>query len=306
MSDTAAVRALRTMDLIPYILEHPGISINQLSKIFNVAEKEIEKDLQLAFMCGLPGYTPYELIDLTYEEGVVSIIDPQVLNKPRNFSNNERVVIALGLEILKEINLSNPENLKKIDKLREKFLDKKDEDSVIVVEQDLSFPFLNIINQAIFERRIVIFDYQSVSKDVLSSRNVLPHKLYLQNGNLYLSGNDVQAQSDRIFKADQILSCTIGDLADTDRFHLTQQEEIVELIVNHDNFNFIERNSSIIIDQEVNNGQLHVKIRASNFDWLKRAILSNAPSIKVISPESLASEVEQMASDLISAYSRQS
>ena len=306
MSDSAAVRALRTMDLIPYILEHPGISINQLSKIFNVAEKEIEKDLQLAFMCGLPGYTPYELIDLTYEEGVVSIIDPQVLNKPRNFSNNERVVIALGLEILKEINLSNPENLKKIDKLREKFLDKKDEDSVIVVEQDLSFPFLNIINQAIFERRIVIFDYQSVSKDVLSSRNVLPHKLYLQNGNLYLSGNDVQAQSDRIFKADQILSCTIGDLADTDRFHLTQQEEIVELIVNHDNFNFIERNSSIIIDQEITNGQLHVKIRASNFDWLKRAILSNAPSIKVISPESLASEVEQMASDLISAYSRQS
>jgi predicted DNA-binding transcriptional regulator YafY len=228
------------------------------------------------------------------------------LNKPRNFSSNERVVIALGLEILKEINLSNPENLKKIDKLRAKFLDKKDEDSVIVVEQDLSFPFLNIINQAIFERRIVIFDYQSVSKDVLSSRNVLPHKLYLQNGNLYLSGYDVQAHSDRIFKTDQILSCAIGDLADTDRFHLTQQEEIVELIVNHDNFNFIERNSSIIIDQEINNGQLHVKIRASNFYWLKRAILSNAPSIKVISPESLASEVEQMASDLISAYSDQS
>jgi predicted DNA-binding transcriptional regulator YafY len=49
-----------------------------------------------------------------------------------------------------------------------------------------------------------------------------------------------------------------------------------------------------------------VKIRASNFYWLKRAILSNAPSIKVISPESLASEVEQMASDLISAYSHQS
>ena len=269
MSDTAAVRALRTMDLIPYILEHPGISINQLSKIFNVPEKVIEKDLQLVFMCGLPGYTPYELIDLTYEEGVVSIIDPQVLNKPRNFSSNERVVVALGLEILKEINLSSSENLKKIDRLREKFLDKNDEDSVIVVEQNLSFPFLSIINQAIFERRIVNFDYQSVSKDVLSNRNVLPHKLYLHNGNLYLSGHDVQAQSDRIFKADQILSCTIGDVADTDRFHLTQQEEIVELIVNHDNFNFIERNSSIIIGQEMVNGQLHVKIRASNFDWLK-------------------------------------
>ena len=306
MSDTAAVRALRTMDLIPYILEHPGISINQLAKVFNVTEKEIEKDLQLAFLCGLPGYTPYELIDLTYEDGVVSIIDPQVLNKPRNFSSNERVVIALGLEILREINQSNSDNLSKIDNLSKKFLNKKEEeDALIIVEQNLSFPYLNVINQAISENRIVDFDYQSISKDMLSSRRVSPHKLYLQNGNLYLFGYDLQAQSDRVFKADQIVNCTIGDKAHPEKTTSLQQEEIVELIIDRENINFIERNSTIIVGQEINNGQLHVKLRVSNFDWLKRAILSNAPSIKVISPESLASEVQQMAFDLISAYSEQ-
>ena len=305
MSDTAAVRALRTMDLIPYILEHPGISISQLAKVFNVTEKEIEKDLQLAFMCGLPGYTPYELIDLTYEDGVVSIIDPQVLNKPRNFSSNERVVIALGLEILREINQSNSDNLNKIDNLSKKFLNNKEEDAVIIVEQNLSFPYLNVINQAISENRIIKFDYQSISKDVLSSRSVSPDKLYLQNGNLYLSGYDLQAHSDRVFKADQIVDCTIGDRDHPEKTTSTQQEETVELIVDRQNINFIERNSTIIVDQKINNGQLHVKLRVSNFDWLKRAILSNAPSIKVISPESLASEVQQMAFDLISAYSEQ-
>ena len=305
MSDTAAVRALRTMDLIPYILEHPGISINQLAKVFNVTEKEIEKDLQLAFLCGLPGYTPYELIDLTYEDGVVSIIDPQVLNKPRNFSSNERVVIALGLEILREINQSNSDNLNKIDNLSKKFLNKKEEDALIIVEQNLSFPYLNVINQAISDNRIIKFDYQSISKDVLSSRRVSPHKLYLQNGNLYLSGYDLQAHSDRVFKADQIVDCTIGDKAHPEKTTSLQQEEIVELIIDRENINFIERNSTIIVDQEINNGQLHVKLRVSNFDWLKRAILSNAPSIKVISPESLVSEVQQMAFDLISAYSEQ-
>ena len=306
MSDTAAVRALRTMDLIPYILEHPGISINQLAKVFNVTEKEIEKDLQLAFLCGLPGYTPYELIDLTYEDGVVSIIDPQVLNKPRNFSSNERVVIALGLEILREINQSNSDNLSKIDNLSKKFLNKKEEeDALIIVEQNLSFPYLNVINQAISENRIVDFDYQSISKDMLSSRRVSPHKLYLQNGNLYLFGYDLQAQSDRVFKADQIVNCTIGDKAHPEKTTSLQQEEIVELIIDRENINFIERNSTIIVDQKINNGKLHVKLRVSNFDWLKRAILSNAPSIKVISPEFLASEVQQMASDLISAYSEQ-
>lgn len=303
MSDTAAVRALRTMDLIPYILEHPGISINQLSKNFAVTEKEIEKDLQLAFMCGLPGYTPYELIDLTYEDGVVSIIDPQVLNKPRSFSSNERVVIALGLEILKNINSSNDDNLKKIENLSKKFMDEESGDSVMIVEQNLTFPFLNIINQAVFETRVIVFDYQSISKDVLSNRKVAPYKLFLQNGNLYLSGYDYHAQSDRIFKADQIVNCAIGGQANLGQANSPQKEETVELIVDLKAVNFIERNSTIIIDQKMRNGQLHVKLKVSNIDWLKRAILSNAPSIKVISPQSLASEVEQMASDLISAYS---
>ena len=303
MSDTAAVRALRTMDLIPYILEHPGISINQLSKNFAVTEKEIEKDLQLAFMCGLPGYTPYELIDLTYEDGVVSIIDPQVLNKPRSFSSNERVVIALGLEILKNINSSNDDNLKKIENLSKKFMDEESGDSVMIVEQNITFPFLNIINQAVFETRVIVFDYQSISKDVLSNRKVAPYKLFLQNGNLYLSGYDYHAQSDRIFKADQIVNCAIGDQANLGQANSPQKEEAIELIVDLKAVNFIERNSTIIIDQKMRNGQLHVKLKVSNFDWLKRAILSNAPSIKVISPQSLASEVEQMASDLISAYS---
>ena len=60
MAESAAIRALRAMDLIPYILENPGISISNLSEKFSVSEKQIESDLQLIFLCGLPGYTPYE------------------------------------------------------------------------------------------------------------------------------------------------------------------------------------------------------------------------------------------------------
>jgi predicted DNA-binding transcriptional regulator YafY len=153
---------------------------------------------------------------------------------------------------------------------------------------------------------LITFDYQSVSKDMLSSRKVLPHKLYLQNGNLYLSGYDWQAQSDRIFKADQILNCVVGEKSEAQKFDQLKDEEVVELTVNPENLNFIERNSSIIIEQVISQGQLLVKLRVSNFDWLKRAILSNAPSIKVVSPRSLALEVEQMASNLVSAYSDQS
>jgi proteasome accessory factor C len=94
------------MDLIPYILENPGESISSLASKFSVSEDQIEKDLQLIFMCGLPGYTPYELIDIVFEDGIVSVIDPQVLDKPRRFNKTELIVIALGLQILMDLNKS--------------------------------------------------------------------------------------------------------------------------------------------------------------------------------------------------------
>ena len=107
MVDNAAIRALRTMDLIPYILENPGESISSLARKFAISEDQIEKDLQLIFMCGLPGYTPYELIDIVFEDGFVSVIDPQVLDKPRRFNKTELIVIALGLQILMDLNKSD-------------------------------------------------------------------------------------------------------------------------------------------------------------------------------------------------------
>ena len=96
MVNSASNRALRAMDLIPYIVENPGVSTSELAQKFSVTVKQIEEDLSLIFMCGLPGYTPYDLIDLVFEDGIVSVIDPQVLTKPRNFSKAEHVAIVLG------------------------------------------------------------------------------------------------------------------------------------------------------------------------------------------------------------------
>jgi predicted DNA-binding transcriptional regulator YafY len=149
MVDTAAVRALRSMDLIPYVLENPGVSIAELSARFSVTQAQIESDLQLVFMCGLPGYTPYELIDVAFEDGVVSIIDPQVLDKPRKFSSNEIVVIALGLKILIDINQTNSTALTKLKQLSDKIAKLGSNKSILMTGDVSAFPFFEIISKAI-------------------------------------------------------------------------------------------------------------------------------------------------------------
>ena len=302
MIDTAAVRALRTMDLIPYILENPGVSIRSLSERFSVTEKQIESDLQLIFMCGLPGYTPYELIDIVFEEGIVSVIDPQVLDKPRRFNKSELIVIALGLEILIDISVSNPERLQKLKALSEKITKLGSSNSVTFAPSEKNSIFSDLITDAISKRKNIRIKYSSLVKDQVTQREVTPQSLYFMNGSLYLSAYDLSKKSDRIFKVSLITQCEI-----TGNSHNESENEIgdsmrVVLSVKKSNRNFIERNSSIISTVIEKKEFFEVNIDINNVEWLKRSILSNAPGISVVIPTSLANEIRQSATSLLALY----
>ena len=305
MADNAAQRALRTMDLVPYILENPGISTIDLAAKFSVTQKQIEKDLQLIFLCGLPGYTPYELIDLTFEDGIVSIIEPQVLTKPRNFSSNEMVVIKLGLEILREINVNEPNKLDKISTLLQKVHRETDQDSVLLAKEISSSPYYSVINTAISQRKQLSIEYQSVSKDQLSTRLIVPYNISMLNGNLYLSAYDMDRQSDRVFKLDLISKCEIGERTELDLVKSTSIDQIVELMVDVKLTNFIERNTSIIVDQRLTADGIKVTLKVNNLEWISRAVISYAPNITVISPIALSEMIEQRAKNLLNGYSSQ-
>ena len=302
MVDTAAVRALRSMDLIPYVLENPGVSIAELSAKFSVTQAQIESDLQLVFMCGLPGYTPYELIDVAFEDGVVSVIDPQVLDKPRKFSSNEIVVIALGLKILIDINQTNSTALTKLKQLSEKIAKLGSNKSILMAGDVSAFPFFEIISKSISEQRILNLQYHSLIKDQITQRLVLPEKLYFLNGSLYLAALDIDIDSDRVFKVDLIKECKVGEQMAAKKVLESFSETTVILDVQKQNRNFIERNSSIITAIQENGDSTRVHLQVSNLEWIKLTVLSNAPGITVVSPELLATVVKQSARDLLALY----
>ena len=302
MVDVAANRALRTMDLIPFILENPGISIENLAKQFSVTEKQIEDDLQLVFMCGLPGYTPYELIDLVFEDGVVSIIDPQVLDKPRRFSKSELVVIVLGLQILGELNNSNSVRANQIKALSDKIMKLGNSNSVLINSGQNNSPYVDIVLNAISLRKSLIIEYHSMIKDEITNRIILPRYLYFLNGNLYLNALDLDAKADRVFKLNLIKKCEVGSATENQRYESNEYAIQVVLEVDKQFVNFIERNSSVITNIQENKDSYRVDLMVSNMEWLKRSILSYSPGITVISPVLLATEVREVASSLISTY----
>jgi predicted DNA-binding transcriptional regulator YafY len=302
MVDVAANRALRTMDLIPFILENPGISIENLAKQFSVTEKQIEDDLQLVFMCGLPGYTPYELIDLVFEDGVVSIIDPQVLDKPRRFSKSELVVIVLGLQILGELNNSNSVRANQIKALSDKIMKLGNSNSVLINSGQNNSPYVDIVLNAISLRKSLIIEYHSMIRDEITNRIILPRYLYFLNGNLYLNALDLDAKADRVFKLNLIKKCEVGSATENQTYENNEYAIQVVLDIDKQFVNFIERNSSVITNIQENKDSYRVDLMVSNMEWLKRSILSYSPGITVISPVLLATQVREVASSLMSAY----
>ena len=62
----------RLLALVPYISAHQGIAIADLANAFDVTTSQMSADLTTLWMCGLPGYTALELMDLSFE--VVSAI----------------------------------------------------------------------------------------------------------------------------------------------------------------------------------------------------------------------------------------
>jgi proteasome accessory factor C len=302
MSETAVKRALRTMDLIPYILENPGISLSVLAHKLSTTEKQIRSDLELIFMCGLPGYTPYELIDIVLEDDIVTVIDPQVLNKPRKFSKSEVVIITLGLKILSEIGTLDETMKDKVQTLLKKIANKTSLDSIGVPSEYSSSYYFKTIQQAIFHNKVLEIQYASVTKDELSFRKIQPLSIYLSNGNAYLSAIDLDKKAERTFRLDAIVSCELKEGEYSNSSVDSEKPKSVQIKVAKRNRLFIERNSSII--EEIDSEKEHylVKMNINNYEWLARTVLSNAPDLEIVSPLELKRQVAQRTKETMALY----
>ena len=99
-TSTPIEQTARLLDLVPFLLAHQGIPVEQLAEHFRVTKEIILDDLNTLWMCGLPGYTPLELIDLEFDSGFVTIRNAQPLAEVRALVGSELVALVLGLDLL--------------------------------------------------------------------------------------------------------------------------------------------------------------------------------------------------------------
>ena len=289
----------RMLDLVPYLSTHSFISIKQLAEEFEVTEKEIAKELTTLSMCGLPGYTPYELIEVFFESGFVTINNHDPLDIPRALSFTEIATLLLGLELLRDsLEGELPGISSEISALIE-LLSQLSGGSV-TAESDSTIQTTVELTRAIESGSALSISYHSTSKDQISTRSVEPLEIIESDGQKYLSAYCREAQGFRRFRLDRIE--VIERLGDISRRPASESGSTEQVVVDIQ----ITGNRRAIFE-ELGIKELHPSGRAAlpifSTDWLLRNAIAGSPQVEVLGDDALRSEIRLTAEKVLALYS---
>lgn len=198
-------RLARLIDLVPYISEHQGVAISELAIKFGVSNDEIEKDLWLLYMCGLPGQTPLELMEFEFEDGFVTVRNADELKKPRSLTQTEIAALIVGLDLLSVHGNEVSVNLKV--KLSNLLATK------IAYQPSRDDLWSNQITDSIQRNALLRIVYNGKERDVV------PLEIYKEGTDSYLRAYCKVASDRRTFKLSRI-----SNLMVLDKFELAPNE----------------------------------------------------------------------------------
>ena len=303
MVENAALRAIRLLDLVPYIVAHPGISITELAKEFSITRDEVLKDLNLLFLCGLPGYTPLELIDISFDEESVVIRDPQNLAAPRNLNESEALIARIALAALEESTPRTAAAYPQIVALREKIAKAFSSSipaSAFTFTLDKERATLEAIEGAITQELDLEITYNNVTKDSSSRRSITPISIIAEDKRTLVSAYCHSARALRTFNLAQVSEVsTKARLARTDLERLEDSRgSSAEVIIKSEDSSFLSENASSL--KELSKSCYQIDIFQP--EWIVRSVLAGADSIELAKPHELRAEIAERANRALLAY----
>jgi proteasome accessory factor C len=188
--------------LVPWILANPGSTLPELAERFEIDERELEHDLGLLPMCGLPPYTADRLIDVWVEEdGAVSIRLAEYFERPLRLTPTEGLaLLAAGRALLAVPGSDSDGPLATALEKLERALGATGGVAVDVGRAD----HLDALRGATDAGQQVEIDYYSFARDDMTTRVVDPRRVFNATGAWYLAGYCFQAEADRVFRVDRV------------------------------------------------------------------------------------------------------
>ncbi len=194
-------RLQRVLALVPWILAHPGVTLTELAARFEVSERELERDLELLPMCGLPPYTADRLIDVTVIDGAVEIRLAEYFERPLRLTPAEGLALLAAGRALLAVPGSDTDGplATALDKL-DGALGAR---GGLAVDVGASDHLERLQDAAAADERVEI-DYFSFARDEMTTRVIDSWRVFHAFGAWYVAAWCHRAGAERLFRVDRV------------------------------------------------------------------------------------------------------
>lgn len=305
-------RTARLLDLVPFLTSHQGIALSELASAFSISQSQLTEDLTTLWMCGLPGYTALELMDLSFDSGFVNISNAETLAHPRTLDRDEVLALILGLETILEAILEsmNPTQgdlsstvLELISKLSD-FLDSNIQNQVVAGTSNPSLA-RGEIEKAISTRSSIRISYHSITRDAITDREIHPLEFTISNGVEYLFAFCETAHEYRTFRLDRILSIGLaGKPSEIAPESLSKGgDRKIEMDISvTSRFRDASERFDLAALNFVSNPAQTSRIESFGPDWPIREIMSFGGDVCLVSPQDLRDSLRERALRALNGY----
>ena len=298
----------RLLALVPYLLARPGIRIDAAAADFDVTPRQLRRDLELLWMCGLPGYGPGDLIDLSFEGDTVTVTFDAGMGRPLRPSATEATALVVALRALADTpGLVDAGAVRRALAKIESAAGRADQQQAVVVGlATREEAALSTVRTALDRRRALHVRYYTASRDAVSERTVDPMRLLLVEGRSYLEAWCRSADAVRLFRLDRIEHATDLDepavpppyARPTDvsagLFRAEPDQHLAELTLAAD-ARWVAEYYPMEDVVDMPGGGAMVRMRYADTEWMVRLVLGLGADIAVREPPELAAAVRGRA-----------
>lgn len=312
-SRAAADRLGRLLNLVPYLLARPGIRVAEAADDLGVTERQLREDLELLWVCGLPGYGPGDLIDMAFDGDRVTVTYDAGIDRPLRLTPDEALALVVALRMLVETpGLANRDAVERaLAKIESATGDLPGAPVAVRLPGDADR--LATIRAAVERQHALRLTYYTATRDETSERVVDPMRVLVVGGRAYLEAWCRTAQGVRRFRVDRIdgmvelaepaqppPQAQPRDVHDT-IFQPTGDLPLVTLRVGR-GARWITEYYPCERVQEASPDAWLVSLRVTDLAWARRLVLGLGPDVAVVAPAELAAGVREQARAALGAY----
>jgi proteasome accessory factor C len=312
---TSAERLRRLLALVPYVVSRQAVGLVETAATFGMTERELIDDLNLAWCVELKSPEPYCPIDLSYEDGLVTISQAESIARPLRLAADEASALLVALRMLAEAGGDGDAVTRLVAKIEDAAGASAAASSQVTIQiEPPNGPGVPAaVDAALAAGKRVHLRYYVPGRDEATERDVDPIKLLVFEGRTYLRGWCRLAEGVRTFRLDRVLDVEVLDLpaevheeeesfdVDGGLFRPSEADVRAELDLAAD-ARWVAEYYPCESKTELGEGRLRVVLRTPDTSWVRRLALRLGEEARVTAPAELAEEVRSAAAAALALY----